>query len=94
MKTNPSLERFLERVEPGRREALRKILVGAAVYTAPVVASFSMDSLGGVARAQSSNQTLVASVPTTSEWALAGLAGTVAAVGAWLIGRRRGDKQT
>ena len=31
MSKNSSIERFLERVEPGRRDALRKILAGAAV---------------------------------------------------------------
>ncbi|MGH8799866.1 MAG: hypothetical protein ACREX7_06465 [Casimicrobiaceae bacterium] len=86
MSTNPNLERFLERVEPGRREALRKILAGAAVYTAPVVASFSMDSLGGQARAQSTNQP---AIPASSGWSLAALTGMIAAAGAILLRRRR-----
>jgi hypothetical protein len=86
MSTNPSLERFLENVEPGRRDALRKILVGAAVYTAPVVASFTMDSLDGQAQAQVSNQV---SVPASSGWSLAALTGIVAGAGALLLRRRR-----
>jgi len=44
MPANPKIERVLARVEPGRRDAMRKILAGA-VYAAPVVASFSMASL-------------------------------------------------
>jgi hypothetical protein len=87
MATNSSLERFLERVEPGRREALRKILVGAAVYTAPVVASFTMNSLDGQAQAQVSNQT---SIPASSGWSLAALTGMIAAAGVLLLRRRRG----
>ena len=89
MSTNPSLERFLERVEPGRRDVLRKILVGAAVYTAPVVASFTLESLDGQALAQSSNQAV--SVPASSGWSLAALTGMVAAAGALLLRRRRRD---
>jgi len=87
MSTNPSLERFLERVEPGRRDALRKILVGAAVYTAPIVASFTLESLDGQAQAQVSNQAV--SVPASSGWSLAALTGMVAAAGALLLRRRR-----
>ncbi|MGH8714627.1 MAG: hypothetical protein ACREYB_11540 [Casimicrobiaceae bacterium] len=87
MSTNPNIERFLERVEPGRREALRKILAGAAVYTAPVVASFSMDSLGGQARAQSTNQSVA--IPASSGRSLAALTGMIAAAGALLLRRRR-----
>ncbi len=89
MNSNPKLERALERFEPGRRDAVRKVLIGAAIYTAPVVASFSMDSLGGVAQAQVQNQTLVRSVPTTSPWSLVGLAGVLGAVGAYLLRRSR-----
>lgn len=89
MSTNPSLERILERFEPGRRDMLRKILIGTAVYAAPVVASFSMDSLGGTAHAQSRNQSVVA-VPATSDWSLAGLAAFVGAAGAMILRRRRG----
>lgn len=87
MSKNPSLERFLERVEPGRRDALRKILAGAAVYTAPVVASFTMNSLDGQAQAQVPNQT---SIPASSGWSLAALTGMIAAAGALLLRRRRG----
>jgi IPTL-CTERM motif len=89
MNKNPKLERVLERFEPGRRDAVRKILIGTAVYTAPVVASFSMDSLGGVAQAQSNNSTITATIPTTSEWSLVGLAAMLAAAGAYVLRRRR-----
>jgi len=88
MSTNPSLERFLERVEPGRRDALRKIIAGAAVYTTPVVASFTLESLDGQAQAQVSNQA-VTPVPASSGWSLAALTGMVAAAGALLLRRRR-----
>jgi len=89
MNNNPKLERVLERFEPGRRDAVRKVLLGAAIYTAPVVASFSMDSLGGVAQAQAQNQTRAQSVPTTSHWGLAGLVALLGAAGALLLRRRR-----
>jgi hypothetical protein len=88
MSDEQKVERVLEHVEPGRRDAVRKILIGATVYAAPVVASFSMDSLGGTAAAQVQNQTQ-ASVPATSGWGLAGLAATMAAVGAFLARRVR-----
>jgi hypothetical protein len=45
-KTNPKIERVLALVEPGRRDAMRKILATAA-YAAPVVASFSLDAEAG-----------------------------------------------
>jgi hypothetical protein len=35
-----------ERVEPGRRAAMRKILVGTMVYAMPVAASFATDRRG------------------------------------------------
>jgi len=89
MNKNPKLERVLERFEPGRRDAVRKVLIGTAIYTAPVVASFSMDSLGGVAQAQVQNQTTVRSIPTTSPWNLVGLAGLLGAAGAFLLRRNR-----
>jgi hypothetical protein len=89
MNKNPKLDRVLERIEPSRRDAMRKVLIGTAIYAAPVVASFSMDSLGGVAQAQSQNQTSVRSIPTTSQWSLVGLAGFLGAAGAFLLRRRR-----
>jgi len=60
MPSDPKIERVLARVEPGRREAMRKILAGAA-YAAPVVASFSMASLDADAAVNNlcSNQTLI-----------------------------------
>jgi hypothetical protein len=88
MSTHPDVERFLERVEPARRDALRKILLGAAVYSTPLVASFSMDSLGGVAQAQAPYAAYTA-VPAASGWGLAAMAGLVTTVGALLL-RRRG----
>ena len=91
MNSNPKLERVLERFEPGRRDAVRKVLIGAAIYTVPVVASFRMDSLGGVAQAVAINQTSVTAtqVPTTSTWGLAGLAALMGGIGAFLLRRRR-----
>ena len=88
MQTNPKIERVLSRVEPGRREAIRKILVTAA-YTAPVVASFSLDSLAQQPP-QCANQTgpCVTAVPATSSWGLAALAGALGAIGAVLLRRR------
>jgi len=38
------VERILGRFDPGRREFIKKVLLGAA-YAVPVVASFSMDGL-------------------------------------------------
>ena len=87
MSDEKKVERVLERIEPGRRDAVRKILIGATVYTAPVIASFSMDSLGGAAMAQVPNQ--AHNIPATSGWALAGLATAMAAVGAFLARRGR-----
>ena len=91
MNKDPKLERVLERFEPGRRDAVRKVLIGTAIYTAPIVASFTMDSLGGVGEAMAQNQTIVLSnsVPATSPWSLAGLAAAVAGAGAFLLRRRR-----
>jgi len=91
MSTNPDFERLLERIDPSRRDAVRKILVGAAIYTAPMVASFSMDSLEGVAHAQAPNQTIgpPVPIPATSGWTLAALTGALAAAGAFVLRRRR-----
>jgi hypothetical protein len=75
--------------DTSRREALRKILAGAVVYTAPLVASYSMSSLEGVAQAQSRNQTAVQAIPTTSGWTLAAMAGAIGAAATLLLRRRR-----
>jgi hypothetical protein len=92
MSTNPGFENLLEKVDPARRDIVRKLLLGTAVYSAPLVLSYSMDSLEGTARAQSQNQTISATpVPATSGWTLTALAGALAAAGAILI-RRRGEK--
>jgi hypothetical protein len=88
MSTNPRFERFLERIDPSRREALRKILAGTVVYSAPLIASFSMDSLDGVARAQAVNQTAQA-IPASSGWTLAALAGAIGAAAVFMFRRRR-----
>ena len=55
-KTNPKIERVLALVEPGRRDALRKILATAA-YAAPVVASFSLDAEAVSVSCLAANQT-------------------------------------
>jgi uncharacterized membrane protein HdeD (DUF308 family) len=91
MSTNPGFERFLERIDPSRREALRKILAGAVVYSAPLIASYSMGSLEGLAQAQGVNQTVVpTSIPVGSGWTLAALAGALGAAAAFMMRRRRG----
>lgn len=51
MSDEQKIDEVLERVEPGRRAAMRKILLGAMIYAPPAVASFSMDSLRGAAAA-------------------------------------------
>jgi hypothetical protein len=90
MSTNPGFEHLLEKVDPARRDMVRKLIAATAVYTAPVILSYSMDSIEGTARAQSLNQT-AAPIPTTSGWTLTALAGVLAAAGAILL-RRRGEK--
>jgi hypothetical protein len=85
--TNPGFERFLERIDPTRREVLRKILAGAAVYSAPLIASYSMHSLEGTAQAQSLNQTQ--GIPATSGWTLAALTAALGAAATWALRRRR-----
>jgi MYXO-CTERM domain-containing protein len=89
MSTNPRFERFLERIDPSRREALRKILAGTVLYSAPLIASFSMQSLEGVAQAQSRNQTQVQAVPTSSGWTLTAMAAAIGAAATLLLRRRR-----
>jgi len=91
MSKDEKLERVLHRFEPGRREAMRKILAGTAIYSAPVVTSFSMDSLGGSAHAQvfCANQPDACAVPTLSEGSQVGLIAALAAAGAYLFRRGR-----
>ena len=91
MSTNPKIEKLLERYSPERREALRKILLGTTIYVAPLVASYSMQNLGGVANAQSGN-TLTTPVPVDSALGLAAAAGAVATACAFVLRRRRGKK--
>jgi hypothetical protein len=90
MSNEKKVEKVLERIEPGRRDAVRKILLGATVYAAPVVAPFSMGSLGGVAQAQSQNQLPVRAVPAVSTWGMAGLVAAMGAAGALMLRRIRG----
>ena len=93
MSNDPKLERLLARFEPSRREALRKIARGSAVYVAPVVASFSMQTLGGVAEAQAANMTFApAAVPATSNWSLVAMFGGLTAAAAMMLRRRRNQK--
>jgi hypothetical protein len=89
MSDNEKIEKVLERFEPGRREAMRKILVGAALYAAPVVASFSLDTLGGVAQAAGPNQTQLQNVPATSGKGLFGLMAVLGVIGAFMARFRR-----
>jgi hypothetical protein len=89
MPMDQKLERVLARVDPGRREAMRKILVTAA-YAAPVVASFSMANLDAVAQSCGPNQSCPpVPVPTTSGWSLAALVGLLSAACAYLLRPRR-----
>jgi hypothetical protein len=90
MSTNPKIEKLLERYSPERREMLRKILLGTAIYAAPVIASYSMQNLGGVANAQSGNQT---AIPVDSGLGLAAATGAIAAAGAFVLRRRRRKDQ-
>lgn len=101
MGDRPELEKLIERYEPSRRDALRKILLGTAIYAAPVVASYSMKSLGGEVQAQliCLNQTngpgcVPTSVPVDSGLALAAAAGAVGAAGAFMLRRRRSRKDS
>jgi MYXO-CTERM domain-containing protein len=89
MSTNPKIEPLLERIDPSRRDTVRKLVAGAAIYAAPMIASFSMDSLEGVANAQVSNQVTVNPVPATSGWSVVALAGALSAAAAVLLRRRR-----
>lgn len=92
MGTDAKIDQLLERYAPERREALRKILLGTAIYAAPLIASYSMQNLGGVAQAQSQNQTLVPAIPVDSGIGLAAGAAAVAAAGAFVLRRRRVGK--
>jgi hypothetical protein len=90
MSSNPKVEPLLQRIDPSRRDTVRKLLAGAAIYTAPMIASFSMDSLEGVANAQARNQTPAAQpVPASSGWSVAALAGALSAAAAVVLRRRR-----
>jgi MYXO-CTERM domain-containing protein len=97
MSSDPTIERMLARYEPKRREALRRILLGTAIYTAPLVASYSMQSLGGDAQAQAlcQNQTLgncAQPVPVDAGVAIVAAVGVVGAAGAFMLRRRRERK--
>jgi outer membrane lipoprotein SlyB len=91
MSTNPTIEKLLERYSPERREMLRKILLGTAIYAAPMIASYSMQNLGGVANAQSGNIG-ASSIPVDSGLGLAAATGAIAAAGAFVLRRRRKDR--
>jgi len=97
MSTNAKVERVLSRVDPSRRDALRKILGGAAVYSVPVVASFPLDSLAGSGPPVCANQTDIVCkptpVPAVPVLGLAALGGMLAAVGAFLGRKRRGSEE-
>jgi hypothetical protein len=53
-------QRIDDVLEPGRLDAIRKILFGTMFYAAPVVASFSIDRLGSVAKAKALTTNLYA----------------------------------
>jgi hypothetical protein len=89
MSDERKIDEVLDRIEPGRRAAVRKILVGTMIYAAPVVASFSMNSLGGVAQAQAQNQ-VDRPIPTTNTWGLAGMVAMMGAAAAFMLRRGRG----
>ncbi len=95
MNNDPEKPPRLDQFEPARRESLRKILNISVVYTAPVVASFSLGGLGGDAQAQSSNQATspplgaASSVPAVSRFGMFSIVGAIAAAGALLIRRFR-----
>lgn len=94
MGSNPKIEQLIARFAPERRDALRKILLGTAIYTAPVIASYSMNDLGGVAQAQSGNQTRQpTAVPIDDGLGLAAAAGAVGVAGAFMLRRRRRDRK-
>ncbi|HEY8244613.1 MAG: hypothetical protein ACHQJ7_02090 [Vicinamibacteria bacterium] len=93
MSTNPKIETLLERYSPERREMLRKILLGTAIYAAPVIASYSMQNLGGVANAQAGNITIGTAIPVDSGLGLAAATGAIAAAGAFVLRRRRRKDQ-
>jgi len=90
MSTDPKIEKLLERYSPERREMLRKIVLGTAIYAAPMIASYSMQNLGGVANAQSGNQS---AIPVDSGLGLAAATGAIAAAGAFVLRRRRRKDQ-
>lgn len=99
MGDRPELEKLIERYEPSRRDALREVLLGTAIYAAPVVASYSMKSLGGEVQAQliclnQTNGCVPTSVPVDSGLALAAAAGAVGAAGAFMLRRRRSRKDS
>ena len=81
----------LETVNPARREALKKLVIGSALAI-PVVASFTM---GGPAHAQNqggsnqggSNQggSNAAAIPTMGEMAMIGVGGALALAGAMTV---------
>ncbi len=48
MSDEQKIDEVLDRVDPGRREAVRTILLGTMIYAAPVVASLSMGRLSSV----------------------------------------------
>lgn len=89
MSTNPTIEKLLERYSPERRDMLRKILLGTTIYAAPMIASYSMQNLGGIANAQSQNQTIGTAIPVDSGLGLAAATGAIAAAGAFVLRRRR-----
>lgn len=92
MGSNPKIEQLIARYAPERREAFFNDPATTEIYTAPVIASYSMNHLGGVAQAQSGNQSRPAAVPIDDGLGLAAAAGAVGVAGAFLLRRRRERK--
>jgi hypothetical protein len=88
--TEESWNKKSRNFDAGRRELLRKIALGSAVYAVPTVASFSMQGIGGVAQAQVANQP----IPTTSDAGVALLAGGLAAAAAVSLKKRRDGNES
>ena len=78
----------MEKINSARRDALTRLIQGAA-FSVPLVASFAMGGLTP-AQAQAVNSN-VTSVPTVSEWALPLVAGGLGAAALVAMNKARKD---